>query len=99
MVDSPGFDYESGSRQFVLAVYANDSYFLINSTFTVVITDVNEPPVFWNLPADATEMELFTGDLFTVNATDYDDGDVVTVTIATSPSTNSPFAYDSGSGT
>ena len=85
LVENPGLDYEAGPTTYELTITVTDgSAFAghtVSAKFTVFLSNVNEPPVFHNLPAQISLTETFTGLAFTVNVTDEDAGDVITLSM------------------
>ena len=80
-------DYDRGHREYNLTVVVSDGHFAVNDTLTVHVTDVNEPPTFRNLSREVNVSENYAGgQLFTVDVTDDDVGDVVLVGMVATPS-------------
>ncbi|XP_064602464.1 protocadherin Fat 4-like isoform X2 [Liolophura sinensis] len=81
----PNFNFET-RRQFTLTIAATDGTLSTLSTFTVNITDVNEPPQILNMGDEITVPKDTAGSIFKVNAID-EDNDKLTYSFVTYPNT------------
>jgi hypothetical protein len=93
---SPGLDYELESY-YDVTVIVYDAYTpAVNATLYVTVLDVNEHPVFINLPDAGSVLENVTDaqTLTICNVTD-PDGDIVTYNATISPSDGKLYFNDS----
>ena len=85
-MSNPGLDFETVNRYVLVMKVTDAGGFSTTSNLTINITDVNETPIFHNLPNDTSVAEDTTGivSVFNVWASD-PDGDSLMYVLSSSP--------------
>ena len=87
-------NYESNRRRYKLWITASDAWFSIQAVLLCRTIDVDEPPVFWDLPKTLTWLEHDELLTYTINVTDPEyNGTVDAVSMTLNPS-NAPTEFD-----